>query len=205
LDSNKLSKKEMRKLVWDTFHVKRNDNVPFSGWFDSTRGTIAEVMDKAEFKIGAEVGVCKGQHARALLRQIKSLETLILVDPWCPYNRLSQEKADIRFGLCKTRLFPYENRIEYMKMQSMEAVDQIEDGSLDFVYIDGLHEFNPVMMDIIKWVPKVRPGGIIAGHDYYVFYQSGIIEAVNAYTRANSINEWYITREKEPSWFWVKD
>ena len=190
------------KAIWKKFHIKRHDTVPFSGWYNSTQQTLDKLLAELNFNNGAEVGVCKGEHARALLRLNKNLK-LLLVDPWCPYNRLSQEKADMRFDMCKKRLGHYEHRITYMKMSSMEAVRQVEDRSLDFVYIDGLHEFDPVMMDIISWVPKVRPGGIVAGHDYYSFYQSGIIDAVNTYTKAHNINEWYTTRDKEATWFWV--
>jgi hypothetical protein len=86
----------------------------------------------------------------------------------------------------------------------MEALPLIPDNSLDFVYIDGRHEFDFVIQDIIGWSAKVRPGGIVAGHDYYNFYQGGIILAVDAYTRAHNISLWYITKEEQPSFFWVK-
>jgi hypothetical protein len=72
------------------------------------------------------------------------------------------------------------------------------------VYIDAMHEFDPVMMDILHWAPKVRPGGIIAGHDYCWYYQGGVVQAVDAYVRAHNILTWYVTQlDKEPSWLWV--
>jgi len=194
---------DVRAAIWKKFHIKRGDTVPFVGWWDSTRQTLDELISEVGFNYGAEVGVCKGQHSRTLLRLNKDLR-LILVDPWTSYNRLSQEKADARLKLCEGKLKNYEDRVTYMKMTSMDAVTKIEDESLDFVYIDGLHEFDPVMMDIICWSAKVRPGGIVSGHDYYSFYQAGIIDAVNSYTKAHNINEWYVTRDKEASWFWIK-
>jgi hypothetical protein len=42
----------------------------------------------------------------------------------------------------------------------------VTNGSLDFVYIDGNHRFEQVVADLAAWAPKVRPGGIVAGHDY---------------------------------------
>jgi len=191
------------QAIWKKFHIKQRDTLPFSGWFNSTRRTVDELLAELEFNHGAEIGVCKGEHARTLLRLNKDLN-LILVDPWCAYNRLSTEKAEMRYEICRKRLRSFRNRITYMRETSMEAIQKVEDASLDFVYIDGLHEFDPVMLDIIHWNKKVRSGGIIAGHDYYSFYQSGIIDAVNAYTRAHNINEWYLTRDKEATWFWVK-
>ena len=89
-------------------------------------------------------------------------------------------------------------------MTSMEAVSKIPDASLDFVYIDGRHEFDFIMMDLIAWAPKVRAGGIVSGHDYYQFYRGGVVHAVNAYVLGHNIKEWFVTREKECSFFWVK-
>lgn len=86
----------------------------------------------------------------------------------------------------------------------MEAVGDFKDESLDFVYIDGFHEFDAVMSDLIFWVPKVRPGGIIAGHDYYNFWRAGVVTAVDAYVKGHGIRDWYITHEATPSFFWVK-
>jgi len=103
----------------------------------------------------------------------------------------------------KTRDFT----VEIIRKTSIEAVKDVPDGSLDFVYIDALHEFDPVMMDLIEWVPKVRKGGIVAGHDYSnVFYQFGVIEAVRAYTYAHNVYHWYVTdMDHHPSYFWVKE
>lgn len=49
---------------------------------------------------------------------------------------------------------------------SWEVADQFEDGSIDFVFIDADHIYEHVRKDVLAWLPKVRPGGIIAGHDY---------------------------------------
>ncbi len=56
--------------------------------------------------------------------------------------------------------------IEKHKMVSLKGAQLFEDGSLDFVYIDGNHKYDYVLADIGAWLPKVRKGGFIAGHDY---------------------------------------
>ena len=189
------------KKIREYFHVKGGDNLPYTGWLDSNRSDLYKFMATMGFKLGAEVGVSRGTNARTMLDLIPDLH-LILVDPWCAYNRLSDEKAKGRYDRCVKRL---EGRnVEYIIRDSMGALEEIPDGSLDFVYIDGLHEFDAVITDIIGWIPKVKKGGIVAGHDYYEFYQSGVIEAVKAYTCAHNIQSWYVTKtEKEPTWFWV--
>ena len=68
------------------------------------------------------------------------------------------------------------------------ASSYLPDKTLDFVFIDGDHTFNNVMLDILLWTPKVRKGGIISGHDYYSHKAGGVIPAVNAYCEANKID-----------------
>jgi hypothetical protein len=51
-------------------------------------------------------------------------------------------------------------------MLSAEAATMFENGSLDFVYLDADHCFESVWQDLSVWYPKVRIGGILAGHDF---------------------------------------
>jgi hypothetical protein len=101
-----------------------------------------------------------------------------------------------------------------MREMSMDAVKKIKDGSLDFVYIDANHGFDYVMEDLIEWSKKVRVGGIVSGDDYYDFRKAGVIEAVDAYTKAHGIKVTFTDpysghikdREgfEQPSYYWVK-
>lgn len=196
-----MNAKEVRRLIWNKFRIKPHDTVPFTGWLRSSRAHIVEIFAEAGYKEGAEIGVCKGEFSEFMLNTVPGLK-MHSIDPWCAYNRVESQKSEDRYQETVQRLDGLNANI--IRMKSMEVVDNFEDNSLDFVYIDGPHEFDPVMMDLIKWEPKVRPGGIVAGHDYYSFYQAGVIPAVNAYTKAHNINEWYVTKDREPSFFWVK-
>ena len=55
-----------------------------------------------------------------------------------------------------------------IKMKITSSLGSLEflDESLDLVYIDAVHQYKDVMEDMILWYPKVREGGIIAGHDF---------------------------------------
>ena len=192
---------EPNRLIHERMRIKPYDSLPMKGWRHSvTRKDLYQIFAELEYKNGAEVGVASGRNARDMFRIIPDLH-LYLVDPYTAYFRYSQALCDKRYkGMMKL----LENRCKtVLRMTSLEASQQVEDESLDFVYIDGDHRFPAVMLDILLWVPKVRKGGIVAGHDYYHFYQSGVVDAVQAYTRAMRINQWYITWEKEASWFWV--
>lgn len=59
------------------------------------------------------------------------------------------------------------NYVTPLQITSKEASTLFDDESLDFVFLDAEHLYDNVMEDLNLWYPKVRKGGIIAGHDYY--------------------------------------
>ena len=192
------------EVIWEKFHIHGRDTAPFSPWLEgANRNHLAELLGELEYKIGAEIGVRTGHYSKVLLDRNPNLK-LLCVDPWTPYLRVTQSVQDVYLRRCTDKLAVYGERAVIMRMTSMEAFLKIPDDSLDFVYIDSCHEFDHIMMDLIMWSRKVHRGGIIAGHDYYNFYQSGVIPAVNAYTYAHGISQWYVTSEPEPSFFWVR-
>ena len=71
------------------------------------------------------------------------------------------------YDIFKDNMKPVEGYYQDMRMSSMEAVKKFQDESLDFVFIDGSHEYEDIKDDIISWLPKVKRGGVLAGHDYY--------------------------------------
>jgi predicted O-methyltransferase YrrM len=160
-----------------------------------TRARLAQLFGEWGLRDGAEIGVDSGRFSEVLFAGIPGL-CLIGVDPW-ERNPLKEEQARSRLAK-QSGWSPF-------KATSLEAAREIADGSLDFVYIDGDHRFDFVMLDLILWAPKVRVGGVIAGHDYYRFRNAGVVPAVDAYTQAHRVHEWFLTDEKEASFFWVKE
>jgi predicted O-methyltransferase YrrM len=96
-----------------------------------------------------------------------------------------------------------------IKGWSHEVVEQFEDESLDFVFIDGNHAFEFVVRDIAGWSKKVREGGIVCGHDYMDYSrtrkwrQMQVKYAVEAWMQANKIHPWFDFR-KHHVWMYVK-
>ena len=164
------------------------------------RTELGKLFNDLGFKRGAEIGVREGVFSESLCKSIKDLK-LTCVDLWEP-NKPRKGHTKNYYETAQKVLAPFDT--ELIKLPSVDAALKVPDESLDFVYIDAAHDFDNVMMDILVWSRKVRKGGIISGHDYYRTRNQGVVPAVDTYTHAHYINEWFITDEKEPSFFWVK-
>ena len=167
-----------------------------------TRYTLAELLGEQGLNKGAEIGVRRGEFSRFLCQKNPNLK-LYCIDPWGPYsNKYTQERQD---KIYQTALENTKGlNIEIIRKNSIDGLSHFDDGSLDFVFIDGDHTFNYAAPDIIYWSEKVRQGGVVIVHDYYAWQGAGVREAVDAYTHCNGINPWFSTKEHEPTAFWVK-
>ena len=188
-------------IIRHILRVKSGDSLPFTGWYKATRRDLARIFAELGYTTGAEIGVRKGTFSAILCEAVPGLQ-LTCVDPWLAYERVTQNMADSLYARAVETLAPY--GVTIIKKTSLEASLIVPDASLDFVYIDAAHDFDNVMVDIVLWSKKVRKGGIVSGHDYFNFYKAGVCWAVDAYTHAHGITNWYLTKEKEASWFWVK-
>ena len=168
---------------------------------DCSRDDLPAFFKNMGFKVGAEIGVYKGQYTEQFG---KAGLRMFAVDPWAAYpdyrHPRGQARLDEQYEHTKRTLAPYD--IMIIRKPSMEALADIPDGSLDFVYIDGNHWFKYVAEDIVEWAKKVKIGGVVAGHDYVYkgrFHRLGICHVryvVDAYTLAYGINDWYILGRK---------
>jgi hypothetical protein len=122
---------------------------------------------------GAEIGVKLGGYSDELLGNWRGAE-LVSIDPWLEADpdeyvdrsNVSQEKQDSNYEKTRERLAVHGSRSTIWRLTSVEAAEKVEDGSFDFVYIDARHDYDSVLEDLEAWCAKVRPGGIMAGHDY---------------------------------------
>ena len=196
-------------VIRSVFHLKdMEDNLPRISSMRYKRGLFPVLCERLGFTEGAEIGVRKGKLSRAFCRANPDLH-MLCVDPWMPYNasnvdfynRYTQGKQDRIYEACKKVLEPFNATM--IRKPSLEAVHDFPDASLDFVYIDGNHTFDHVMRDIIEWSYKVKDGGLIMCHDYHPGTWAGVREAIDAYTRAHHIDPWYVTKEAQPTAYWV--
>jgi len=171
---------------------------------------LASLFGDMGFMKGVEIGVQTGKYSKVLCDANPIME-FYGIDPWEEYPELAipgkQEDQDAGYEIAKARV---PSNCTLIRKKSMDALPYFENNSLDFVYIDGNHEFAFASNDIYEWTKKVRKGGIIAGHDYRRYYPRSFIhvyQVVNAYTEAYGIKPWFVTdpaTEKVRSFFWIK-
>ena len=186
---------------------------------DFGRDTLAYLFAELGFKKGVEVGVQEGKYSKILLDANPGVE-LFGVDPYVPYrwyrDFTRSETINKHYEAAHALLDGYPN-YTFIRKMSTDAVNDFKDGSLDFVYLDGNHEFMHVAQDISLWQKKLRPGGILSGHDYIkrpMPTATHVYQVVNSYTSAYEVKPWFILgrqakdegliRDKERSWMWVK-
>lgn len=120
----------------------------------------------------AEVGVYRGEFAAKILRRVPQISRYYMIDPWRrldnwnkPANRDDERFQKIYESAIERTRFAAE-KTTVLRGTTMECVDEVPDGALDFVYIDGDHTLRGIAIDLIRWYPKVRQGGWIAGDDF---------------------------------------
>lgn len=182
------------------------------GWFD-----FMEIYDKAVTRaqdgaVFVEIGSWMGKSAcylAELIRKSGKKISFTCVDIW------DDNWTDAAFWaqICKAReagktlmqmfrdnldRYGVGEYVKSIKSDSSEGAKFFEDGTVDMVFIDASHEYEYVKRDLEAWWPKVKPGGIFAGHDF--FYAPGVRQAVEEFFRSKgrefrTINQsWYVEK-----------
>jgi hypothetical protein len=138
---------------------------------------LRRIPDGVEWH-GAEVGVWMGRTAMEVLKA-RPLLTWYMIDPWQAPDAKSEyaqspdsiaKNQQPYFEECYAKTLqaikPWAEQAVMMRMYSEDAASKFEDRSLDCVFIDAIHTYDAVRTDIALWLPKVRVGGWIGGHDY---------------------------------------
>ena len=125
---------------------------------------------------GIEIGVDRAETTICLLNNCPNLAYLYAVDPWT--NR------DSRFEEVQTMLISYDKCCLY-RAKSEDIVEELP--MLDFVFIDGDHSYAGVKIDLEKYVPKIKSGGILSGHDWTCIREDfGVVGAGTEFLHKNN-------------------
>ena len=150
---------------------KRNqDTIVFQ-----TRNDLGHILNNEGMRTGVELGVKKGDFAHVLLSTWHSASMYVLVDVWHEldnYTDIANVHNNLQEKFYKQALEnvrPFQDRggiIEVCRNYTTVCKNDYPDRTFDFVYIDARHDYKAVYEDMVDWWPKLRSGGIFAGHDY---------------------------------------
>lgn len=170
--------------------------------------------------IGAEIGVAQGDFSQLIMETVQPQE-LHLIDPWSHL----EEGDDLLAGVevlasqagaaaeavpqnpegakqydAVVKRFSGDPRVRVHRQYSYKIAPQFADGFFDFVYLDGNHTYEFVMRDLIDFSAKLKPGGLLFGHDYFEdnFAKQenyGVIDAVSAFLKRSNFRFLMLTWE----------
>jgi len=162
---------------------------------DIRAAALLSLIDDGRPMVGVEVGVYRGDLSAALLHARPQL-CMLLVDSWgdpdrgSPYYQTGDHHASMTTAeqeaarqLCMSNIERFGYRAVTRHMKSAEAALRLSDRSVDFVFLDADHSFEGVTEDLNLWLPKIKDGGWIGGHDYAnpALPDTKVKEAVDAF------------------------
>ncbi|MCH7903464.1 MAG: class I SAM-dependent methyltransferase [Armatimonadetes bacterium] len=165
-----------------------------------TRDDIPLALKEAELTgQWVELGVDRGTYSRLLLEKGKP-DMLWSIDRWGG----DRGHDTARYVSAVKLLQPYASNNTVVRASFSEAVNLFQSESLDFIYVDGYaHTGQESGNTLSEWWPKVKPGGVMAGHDYHERWPENLA-AVDRFAAEHGLSI-HVTKEKEwPSWIIVK-
>jgi hypothetical protein len=204
----KLKKYDIRPQVGDLLEIA-----------DVGRDDLALFIGRT-CKKGAEIGVAEGDYSLMIMQANPKMK-MYGIDPYMPYEdykdfvlRSTFQKMRQSAGDKLDKFKGY----EFINKTSEDAVGDFKDGSLDFVYLDGNHDYTHAMFDITEWSKKVKKGGIVSGHDYARLRHGGsknwgVLQAITRYTKDNHIQLYIwglngkneLKRDNSRSWMYIRE
>lgn len=147
--------------------------------------------------IACEVGVWYGKNAKNIYDHL-NIKKLYLVDPYIPYN---DEKTI--YGIMKAKQSAIRrlrdcDRVEWIFEDSNKVIDEeMIKENLDFVYLDGFHDYETVKKECEYFWSKINKGGVLSGNDIDA---SPVTKAVWEFS--NKINQ--VPQILKQDWIFIK-
>ena len=164
---------------------------------------------------GMEIGVATGVFSKVLI-ETSGLKKIFLLDMWHEFkegyrdiNNVCQRDQDIRYVQVVKDMVCHSNRVVVIKDSCEDASFYIQNDVFDFIYLDANHNYNSVSKSLEEWYPKVKKGGIFAGHDYLDGVvdgtEFGVKSAVDQFAGKRGINIFTTNKDGDyPSWYLQK-
>ena len=149
-------------------------------------------------KVIVEIGSHRGYTAYRAL--VNTDADVYCVDPWEDYKAPDcpggYEDMDLTFQQWNETMQPYLDKRVWALRGTSLVISREFDLPIDLLYIDGDHSVNGCLLDLRKWTPKVRPGGVVVGDNYEL---SNVQKAVARFRRNVNVGWWLYKKWKFPA------
>ena len=153
---------------------------------------------------GLELGVLRGDSFLTLLHNCPNIKKLYGIDSWKPYTdylkpepdskpaySVNEQESELNRFLTFSNLKHWWDGSKYqiIEKDSLKAVDEIPDESLDFIFFDAMMTDDQTFQEAIAYYPKIKKGGYFMGDDAFCTKQviDPIIEVMNHYGNKNKL------------------
>ena len=164
--------------------------------------------------IGAEVGVFRGTSLCTFLQQCPSISKLYGIDNFKPYADclkipydgtpaytvdIKQSEYNKLTAYHNIKYSGYQDKVIFLEKDSRDALQDIEDNSLDFIFLDTYMTIDQAREDVNTWYSKVKTGGLFAGHDANSLeVQTAVLELRSKLSIKNKVSVF------DNTWVWIK-
>ncbi len=165
------------------------------GWCSFERLYASEVARCSDGAVFCEVGSWLGKSAAFMGTEIINSGKSIRL--WC-VDTFSGDGADYeeypavrdgrQYETFLKNIEPVSTVVKPLRMRSLLAAKELHECDFDFVFLDGDHHYEEIKADLEAWWPRVKPGGHLAGHDYYYAGQ-GVARAVNEFAQKQKLDK----------------
>ena len=149
-----------------------------------------------------EIGCDIGDTSEFMMRSHPRLH-LTAIDPYENYidwNGNNLNKREEVYNRMVERMKHWPDRFDLIRMTSDSAVSIFKDEEFDIIFIDGLHTYEQLSKDCVNYYPKLKKGGIFAGHDFRAI--EGVNRACTEF--AAKVGKDILTTDNDV-WYWIKD
>ena len=184
-------------ILKDFWIPNRGHHYGIIGWFNF-ESLYIDMVGRFDNAVFVEIGCWKGRSTVFMADRItlsgKNIK-FFAIDIWEPFVQEDGIIFHSTYDEFLENIEPVKDTITSIKGSSHEVYKQFADKSIDFLFIDGNHDYEPCLKDIQLWMPKMKDGSVIAGHDYQF---NGVRKAVDEMFMGRINLKYY---ESTSSWF----
>jgi len=165
---------------------------------------LVEIMKKYNCKIVGEIGVWKSHTLRGILRSEYGniIKEYWAIDQWKilgsehgHMSKRTREDWDSLYWSC-CKYIPYFSQLKVLRLSSLNAsklfpLKGFPNGYFDLIFIDASHFYEDVLDDIKIWLPLIKKGGVLTGHDYGSRRHPGVKKAVDEVFGESNVKVYY--------------